>query len=47
MKKVQEKSKIYNMQDKAPTPSQIKANHKLHLKPSHMNGKQEVSNSRG
>jgi hypothetical protein len=47
MKKMQEKSKIYNIQDKAPTPPQTKANHKLPLKPSHMDGKHQVPNSRG
>jgi hypothetical protein len=46
MMKMQEKSKIYNIHDKTPTPSQIKANHKLSLKPSNVDGKDQVSNSR-
>jgi hypothetical protein len=45
--KMQEKSKIYNIHAKAPTPPQTKANHKLLLKPSHMDGKHHVLNSRG
>jgi hypothetical protein len=47
MKKMQEKSKIYNIHAKAPTPPQAKANHKLSLKPSHMDGKHQALNSRG
>jgi hypothetical protein len=41
MKKMQEKRKIHNIQDKTPTPPQTKANHKLPLKPSHMDGKHQ------
>jgi hypothetical protein len=43
---LQEKSKIYNIHAKAPTPPQIKANHKLPLKPSHLGGKHQVLNSK-
>jgi hypothetical protein len=46
MKKMQEKSKIYNIHAKTPTLPQTKANHKLSLKPSHMDGKHQVPNSR-
>jgi hypothetical protein len=46
MKKIQEKIKIYNIHDKAPTPTQTKINHKLPLKPSNVDGKHQVSNSR-
>jgi hypothetical protein len=38
MKEMQEKNKIYNIQEKAQAPSQTKANHKLPLKPSHGDG---------
>jgi hypothetical protein len=41
MKKMQEKSKIYNIHAKAPTPPQTKENYKLPLKPSHMDGKHQ------
>jgi hypothetical protein len=44
---MQDKSKLYNINVKAPTPPQTKANHKLPLKPSHMGGKHQVPNSRG
>jgi hypothetical protein len=47
MIKMEEKSKIYNIHDKAPTPPQTKANHKLPLKPINVDGKHQVSNSRG
>jgi hypothetical protein len=47
MKKMKEKSKIYNTQEKGPTPPQTKANHKLPLKPTNVDGKHQVSNSRG
>jgi hypothetical protein len=47
MKKMQEKSKIYNIQDKAPTPSQIKANHKLPLNPSHMDDNIKLQTQEG
>jgi hypothetical protein len=47
MKRMQDKSKLYNIRAKAPTPPQTKANHKLPLKPSHMGGKHQVWNSRG
>jgi hypothetical protein len=41
MKKMSKKSKIYNIQGNAPTPPQTKANHKLHIKPSHKDGKHQ------
>jgi hypothetical protein len=47
MKQMQWKNKIYNIYAKAPTPPQTKANHMLPLKLSHMDGKHQVSNSRG
>jgi hypothetical protein len=47
MKKIQEKNKIYNIHDKAPTPHQTKVNHKPSLKPSHMGDKHQVPNSKG
>jgi hypothetical protein len=47
MKKMQEKSKIYNIQDKAPTPPQIKANHKLPLNPSHMDDNIKLQTQEG
>jgi hypothetical protein len=43
MKRIKDKSKLYNIHVKAPTPPQIKANHKLPLKPSHMSGKHQFS----
>jgi hypothetical protein len=36
MKKMPKKCKAYNIQEKAPTPPQPKANHKLPLKPSNV-----------
>jgi hypothetical protein len=42
-----EKQSIQVYKIKAPTPPQTKANHKLPIKPSHMDGKHQVSNSRG
>jgi hypothetical protein len=47
MTKMKEKNKIYNIHDKAPTPPQTKTNHKLPLKPSNVDGKHQISNSRG
>jgi hypothetical protein len=41
MKKMSKKSKIYNIQGNAPTPPQTKANHKLHIKPRHKDGKHQ------
>jgi hypothetical protein len=38
MKKMPKKRKIYNIQEKSPTPPQPNANHKLPLKSSHMHG---------
>jgi hypothetical protein len=38
MKKMPKKCKAYNIQEKAPTPPQPKANHKLPLKPSNVDG---------
>jgi hypothetical protein len=42
-----EKQTIHVYKSKAPTPPQPKANRKLPLKPSHMGGKHQVSNSKG
>jgi hypothetical protein len=38
MEKMQKEIKIYNIQEKSQAPPQTKANHKLPIKPSHMNG---------
>jgi hypothetical protein len=37
----------HNIQYKTPTPPQTKTNYKLPLKPSNVDGKHQVSNSRG
>jgi hypothetical protein len=47
MKRMQDKSKLYNTQEKGPTPNQTKPDHKLPLKPINVDDKHQVLNSRG
>jgi hypothetical protein len=47
MKELQEKSEIYNIQDKTSTPPKPKAKQKLPLKSSQKDDTHQVQNSRG
>jgi hypothetical protein len=47
MKKMQEKSKIYKIQDKASTLLEPKAKQKLSLKPSHVDGNTKFQTQEG